>query len=547
MHELRPYQRAAIDAVFEYWATEGGSPLIDLATGVGKSVVIATLLRELYERYPHMRVLVLVHVRELVQQDYQALVRAWPSAPAGINSAGLGRRDLRHPILFASIQSVHRYAHAMGRRDLVLIDEAHLVPKAGDGMYQALFKDMRSINPDLRVFGCTATPYRLDSGRLDRGKDRFFDKTVYSYGIGEGVRDGFLSPLISKGMATEIDVSAVTRRGGEFVPGALEQAADRDEVTRAAVDELVQYGADRRSWLVFCSGLEHAEHVAQEIRSRGISVAIVTGKTPKAERAATLEAFKAGRIRCITNVSVLTTGFDAPAVDLVALLRPTLSTGLYVQMLGRGTRLAPGKKNCLVLDFSGNVRRHGPVDHVRVQSSGGGRGEGEASTGIESVRAKPCLHCMTYSPIQARECAECGTPFVDTPKHQARADTAPVLSGKVNDGWEDVSDVSVYRHVKRSGEGLPTMRVEYGCGVGTYREWLAFEHEGHGARKAASWWLGRGGKLPIPASVDEAIRRFNARELREIIAVRVENDGEFDRVTAWRCVERATDLFGEVA
>jgi DNA repair protein RadD len=545
MIELRPYQREAVDAVFHYWATEGGSPLVDLATGCGKSLVIATLMRELLTDYPTMRMVCIVHVQELVLQNFQQLLRVWPSAPAGINSAGLGRRDTRHPILFASIQSVHKYAHALGRRDLVLVDEAHLLPKHGDGMYHGLLSDLRSINPDLRVFGCTATPYRLDSGRLDSGKGKLFDKVVYSYGIGEGVRDGYLSPLVSKASLTEIDVSGVARSGGEFKSGDLERAADRSEITAAAVEEIVRLGANRRSWLVFASGIEHAEHVQAEFQRRGVSCGLVTGKTPSDERASTLNAFKAGRLRCIVNVAVLTTGFDAPGTDLIALLRPTLSTGLYVQMLGRGTRLSPGKADCLVLDFAGNVRRHGPVDAVRVGRSGGGgvREYDEARVQPETVRAKACLHCMTYSPVQARLCEACGTPFVEEVKHERKADTAPIMSGKVQDGWQDVDNVRVFRHLGKAS-GNVTMRVEYGCGVGTYREWVAFETPGYGQRKAAAWWLGIGGQLPIPATVDDAVRRFDAGETKRVVAVKVIPDGDFERVASIRTVPRDHDLFG---
>lgn len=545
MIELRSYQREAVDAVFAYWAAEGGSPLVDLATGCGKSLVIATLMRELLEDYPTMRVISIVHTRELVAQNFQQLMRIWPGAPAGINSAGLGRRDYRHPIVFASIQSVHKHAHLFGRRDLVLIDEAHMIPKHGEGMYNSLLADMRTINPDIRVFGCTATPYRLDSGRLDRGKDRIFDKVVYTYGIGEGVRDGYLTPLISKASLTEIDVSGVARAGGEFKPSALEAAADKDEITAAAVDEIVRFGANRRSWLVFATGIEHAEHVQAEFQRRGVQCGMVTGKTPTPERDATLNAFKAGRLRCIVNVAVLTTGFDAPGVDLIALLRPTLSTGLYVQMLGRGTRLAPGKADCLVLDFAGNVRRHGPVDAVRVVRNGTGAWSemDEARVAPETVRAKACLHCMTYSPVQAKVCEACGTEFVVEVKHDSRADTAPILSGKIKDDWQDVDDVRVYRHVGKSS-GNVSMRVEYGCGVGTYREWVAFETPGYGQRKAAAWWIGIGGALPVPGTVDEAVSRFGAGETKRIVAVKVVQDGDFDRVSAVRTAPRDHDLFG---
>ena len=273
MISLRPYQTAAIEAILAYWQSGGGNPLVDLATGTGKSLVIAKLTQDLLAAYPTMRVLCLVHVRELVAQNMAALLRVWPDAPAGIYSAGLGRRDAHHRITFASIQSVYRRAKTLGARDLILIDESHLVPSAGNGMYRKLLDDMRAQTPDLRVAGFTATPYRLDTGRLDDGADRLFDRTVYSYGIGEGIRDGFLSPLISKASATEVDVSNVARRGGEFVAGELETATDR--ITAEAVAEMVRFGAERKSWLVFCSGVKNAERTRDILRgmiARGLGL-----------------------------------------------------------------------------------------------------------------------------------------------------------------------------------------------------------------------------------------------------------------------------------
>ena len=297
MISLRPYQAESVEAILSFWQSGGGNPLVDLATGTGKSLVIAKLTQDLLAAYPAMRVLMLVHVRELVAQNVQALLRVWPDAPVGIYSAGLGQRDAHHRITFASIQSVFRRAKAIGQRDLILIDEAHLVPSAGNGMYRKLLDDMRAQTPDLRVAGFTATPYRLDTGRLDDGADRLFDRTVYSYGIGEGIRDGFLSPLISKASATEVDVSNVARRGGEFVAGELEAATDR--ITAEAVQEIVRFGADRRSWLVFCSGVKNAGKTRDALRIAGINAEMVHGETPSAERDRILRDFKAGRIRAL--------------------------------------------------------------------------------------------------------------------------------------------------------------------------------------------------------------------------------------------------------
>ena len=366
MFELRPYQQAALTALEDYWRDGGGNPLVVMATATGKSVVIAHLIRDISRRYPTLRVLVVTHVLELIRQDLEPLLALWPDAPVGINSAGIGQREWDAPIVFAGVQSVWRDAARLGARHLVLIDEAHLVPHDGDGMYRSLLSELRALAPadGMRVAGFSATPFRLDSGRLDEGEGKIFDDVVFDYGIGQGIRDGWLSPLTSKAAKVEINVNNVGRRGGEFIIGELERAADDNAVIATACDDIVARGANRRSWLVFCCGVRHAHHVSDALRMRGVACRVVTGETPLTEREDSITTFKAGAVRCLVNVNVLTTGFDAPQIDLLAMLRPTLSTGLYVQMLGRGTRKADGKENCLVLDFAGNCRRHGPVDQV---------------------------------------------------------------------------------------------------------------------------------------------------------------------------------------
>jgi DNA repair protein RadD len=542
MIQLRPYQRAAVDATYAYWGREGGSPLIELATGTGKSVVIATLIRELMANYPHLRILSLVHVRELVEQNALELLGLWPGAPVGINSAGLRRRDTAHPIIFASIQSVHRAAQSLGRRDLILLDEAHLLPKHGEGMYHELIKEMSfTTSPDLRLWGCTATPFRLDSGRLDQGDGRLFDRIVYSYGVGDGIRDGFLVPLVSKAGATQIDVSGVARRGGEFVAGALEAVADRDEVTRAAVKEIVAAGAGRRSWLIFASSVRHAHHVREAVRSHGVTCEVISAETPDEERRALLAAFKAGSIRCLANMSVLTTGFNAPRVDLIAMLRPTLSTGLYVQMLGRGTRcvgadyeasVRAGKADCLVLDFSGNVRRHGPVDDLSITAPGRPTGRAIERVDVADVAAEPCPNCLSYNSVRARLCMSCGEELKAEAKHEAVADTTPILSGIVADDWRPVASVTVSRHVKMGAPDAPaTLRVTYQCGRKKFSDFLCFDHPAgsYPRRKAESWWREKT-TAPIPASVDDALGAVAWTS--DVEAIKVRNDGQYDRVVA---------------
>lgn len=526
---LRPYQEEAIQSVLSYWDEGGGNPLVAAATGVGKSIIIAELIRRLHEINPSIRVLVLVHVKELVAQNAKELMRLYPTCSIGINSAGLGRRDIHQRVLFASIQSVYKSAKTLGRFDVVLIDEAHLVPHSGDGMYRRLINDLMKTQPDLRVSGFTATPYRLDSGRLDRGEGRLFDRLVFEYGIAEGIRDNYLSPLISKATLMTMDVSGVAKRGGEFVSGALEVAVDQDWITKAAISEVVEAGKDRKSWLVFCVGVSHAEHVRDEVRSRGVSCEMVTGETPAGERDRIIDAFKRGEIRCLTNAMVLTTGFNAPAVDLVVMLRPTLSPGLYIQIVGRGTRQAPGKENCLVLDFAGNVRRHGPVDAVDVKDRKPGSGDGDPL-------AKDCPECKTLVALNARVCPTCGHEFPvnDLPvKHEASADVLPILS-REPPFWATVDDMRLFKHNKIGG--IPSVRAEFLCGLMTYKTWLCFDHTGYARSKAVEFWRDNAGTEP-PASVDEALARKG--ELSAPAEIRLRSAGKHYEVIGYRMRRRA--------
>jgi len=528
---LRPYQSQAIQSVIDYWSAGGGNPLVSMATGTGKSVVIAGLVKELETINPDIRIIMLVHSRELVAQNAQALLRNHPSANIGINSAGLGRRDRRQSVLFASIQSIFREdAYSIGSRDVVMIDEAHLTPRKGDGMYRTFLATMRKANPDMRVVGFTATPFRLDSGRLDQGSDRLFDDMVFDYGIRQGIDDGYLSPLISKATARTLDVSGVAKRGGEFVESALQAAVDQDWITQEAVSEIVSMGENRRSWLVFCSGVKHAEHVRDAMRARGVSCEMVTGETPTGERDRILRDFKSGALRCLTNVSVLTTGFDAPATDLVAMLRPTLSCGLYLQMVGRATRLAPSKQDALILDFAGNVRRHGPVDAITV-GNGGSAGEGTAKEA--DVRAKECPSCMTLVALNTRTCPTCAHEWpkaAETPKHEAKADAAVAILSTEPPVWVPIEDVRYFKHNKPGSP--PTFRVEYGSGLQVYREWLCFEHEpGYALTKAREWWQRLAGTAP-PSTVDEALERQD--EINPPDEIRVKPNGKYFEIVGRR-------------
>jgi DNA repair protein RadD len=527
MITLRPYQREAIEAIYGAFRAGTNAPLIVMPTGSGKAPTLCTFIREALEQWPDQRMLMLVHVRELVDQNYRTMLRIWPEAPVTIYSAGLKSRDLSGQVVFGSIQSLFRKAYDLQKVDLIIIDEAHLIPASGEGMYRKLLADLAAVNGGpVPMVGFTATPFRLGSGSLVEGEGRVFDRIAHEVGLIELIDGGYLCPPVAKAMRTRLDTKGVATRGGEFVAGQLQAAVDREEITRAACAEIVAAGADRRSWLVFSTGVDHARHIRDELRSLGVSCETVTGDTPTAERDRIIRAYRTGAVRCLTNDSVFTTGFDAPGTDLIAVLRPTQSAGLWVQMVGRGTRTAEGKTDCLVLDFGRNAFRHGPLDRIRGKIKVGG-----------PAPVKECPDCHSIIPAGCLECPDCGHVWEiprERKQHEAKAAVAPLLSSQASD-WLPVTKVGYREHRK---PGSPSsLRVDYHCGLARYSEWVCLEHQGYVRQKAEQWWSARDttgpGTAPlVPATVAQALE--STWRLDEPTSIRVRPDGRFFRIAQFR-------------
>jgi DNA repair protein RadD len=449
---LRDYQQRAIDQLYAWFsAGNAGNPCLVLPTGSGKSHIVAALCKDALQNWPETRVLMLTHVKELIEQNAQKMRQHWPGAPMGIYSAGIGKRDIGEPITFAGIQSVRTKADLLGHLDLVIIDECHLVNHKDEGGYRKLLADLKAINPALRVVGLTATPYRLGHG-LITDKPALFDALLEPVSIEELVFKGYLSTLRSKVTRARLDTSGVKKRGGEFIESELQAAVDTDDNNQRVVQEVIALAGDRKAWLVFCTGVQHAEHVAQVLREHGVAAECVTGETPKAERKRLLDDFKAGKLRALTNANVLTTGFDYPDIDLIAMLRPTMSASLYVQMAGRGMRVKSHTDHCLVLDFAGVVEMHGPIIAVQPPKKGGD-GDGEAPV-------KVCDNCSELVHISARECPACGHPFPEPEekKLKLRHDDIMGMEGKDFEvtGW------SWRRHISKASGNLMLACTYYG-------------------------------------------------------------------------------------
>lgn len=525
MLNLRNYQRASIDAMYNWFSiNKSGNPLIVLPTGSGKSIVIAAFIKEAIDQWPQTRVLILTHVRELIEQGYLKMKAIWPEAPVGIYSAGLKRRDAWDKIIYAGIQSVHKKAWHLGHFDLVVVDEAHLISHKDQGMYRTFLAEAKKINPALRVIGLTATPFRTGHGSIACGEDAIFHDVAYQVSMLYLIEQGYLSKLITKRTETQIDTGSVGTRNGEFIPGQLERAADQEDVTRGAIDECLTFGADRKKWLVFCSGVAHAEHVAEALNARGVATGCVTGKTPAAKRDGLIADFKSGRLRALSNANVLTTGFDVPDTDMLVLLRPTKSPGLFVQMVGRGSRIAPGKSDCLILDFAGNTERHGPVDMIEAWTPE------QREAGSAPVRE--CPECSTLVHISILACPTCGYLFPPPEikqKHDARASDAPILSTDKRVERAPVTSVQ-YQEWEGRNNGKITMRVDYYNGFQRLAsEWVCFEHTGYPKDRAVSWWIRRAPMSPVPRSCADAVMRSG--DLARPTAIYIDTTAKYPEVT----------------
>lgn len=500
--QLRPYQNDALSALWTYLTTRPGNPILALPTGTGKSVIIADFVRYVIQAYPGARVLMLTHVKELIEQNYAKLTALWPTAPAGIYSAGLKRKESMFPITYAGIQSIYRHASEFGRIDIVVVDEAHLLSDNANGMYGKFLGDLRSVNPKLRVVGLSATPYRMGLGMLTEGG--IFDDVAYDNTQRDSfvrlIDSGYLAPLRAKKTTLLLDTDAVKISGGEYVLSDLQEKCNVDGTNLAAIREAVTLAEDRRHWLVFATGTVHCEALADVLNRMGVAATYVHSKISAAERDQRIADFKAGKVRALVNMGILTTGFDFPALDCIVMLRPTRSPGLWVQMLGRGTRPADGKVDCLVLDFAGNTARLGPINDPVLPRRRKGGGGGAAPV-------KVCPDCITFLHLSVRTCPHCGYVFPTTSRGlEATASTLDLIAdaGIVMRDFVP-TELFVARHKK---PGRPdSLRVDISCGLShVFRVYLCLDHGGWAADKGRELWSKLAGTEP-PRSVDEAFER----------------------------------------
>jgi len=536
--ELREYQRRCVDQTWQWLCTNPGNPVMVSPTGSGKSILLAELARITVQKF-NGRSLILANRKELIEQNADKVRKLIPEIEVGLFSAGLRRWQAESPVVVAGIQSCYKKAEAFGKVNLLQIDEVHLV-NSDDGMYKKFIDDLRSINPRMRVVGLTATPYRLSEGSICR-QDGIFQAVSCEIKIPELIRDGYLCPVTNAAVETKFNTDHLHVRGGEFVPAEVEALYDADDrKVLAACQEICQKTIDRRSILVFASSVKHADHVSRvlaEVASE--EVGVVTGETPDLERSALLNRFQSGSLRFLVNVAVLTTGFDSPTIDAIVLLRATQSPGLLYQMVGRGFRIHPSKKDCLVLDYGSHFARFGPLDSEDYDKVKKKRPELAGDAPV-----KECPNCGEIVAASARTCI-CGLDFPKPQlKHETQADhEATILAALAKPSYWIVEEIKMERwKSKKSTADQPkpdTLCVTYTCQPAgeekgnltsqPIREWICLEHDGWARKNAMKWWKVR--SLAPIRDIDDALEMWERGAVASAHHIWTIKDGRYDRIT----------------
>ena len=521
--ERRQYQVDALDAIEESLRA-GRNPVCNIPTGGGKGYIIAELCRRLEDK----RILVATHRKELLRQNEQALLRVGED-DTGVYSAGLGRRETDARVIFGGIQSVYHRVKELqeaGRFDLVIVDEAHLVaPPSEKSMYRRVMAECLSA----QRAGFTATPYRLKDGVIYGDGNKFscvsssgvgrvghwFDHLAVDISIQELTSQGYLSPLVGVETAANVNTNGIPKQAGEFAKKPLSEAASEERVIDLALDEIFDLAWDRHSWLLFCVDVAHTIKVHEALCRRGVDAEYVVGKTKNRDEI--FERFKKQDFRALVGCEVFTTGFDAPCVDMVGVLRPTMSMGLFVQMVGRGTRLSPWtfKEDCLLLDLAGNLERHQPLDGVpnikRSERREEALAQEEREAKVRAERERKVRHGVK---------AWRGNPFGEANKE-----------GK----WLDVVDVLYMVKPASRREGANNLMVVYKCRQGdgvvsvgrNVTSWVCLEYPSGRARTAAeAWFQRRNAQMPPSAEIAQKVAWYYPKPNR----ILVKRQNGWDRV-----------------
>jgi DNA repair protein RadD len=528
--ENRWYQvEAANCAVEDILSEKNYNPVTVMPTGSGKSVTQCLTVDEFLTEKPQQKVLCLSHVDKILNQNYTKLCEYFDEDFVGLYSAGLGQRTL-NKITVAGIQSVYKRPELFHSQNigLIVVDECHLVNSKDDGMYRGFIKNLKNYyGRHIPIWGMTATPYRTGQGYIYKkyqGYDPLFNKLSYDLSSFENynklIDEGYLVNLIPAPTDYKMDIEGISIQAGDFVIDALADKFNREEITKHIVKSVIKYGGKKyKKWLGFAIDKLHALSIKYEFEQNGI-VAECIYSGMKKDQHEILADFKSGKIKCLINVNMLTTGLDIPEIDLIFHARPTQSPIFHGQSNGRGARPAPwiGKTHCLVLDFAGNTDRLGPVNDMNIfepcNLKKGGKGE---------KVVKYCKNCGTANSTRVVFCIACDEEFKFEHKLNTNASNSNIVKRDEKEKpkleqWLKVKSVNYSIHQKA---GSPSsLRVVYNCGFNTFSEWICIDHDAEWLQRRAHKWVGKrwiGAKFHIPQNLNDLYSSvYNLRKPTEI-------------------------------
>lgn len=551
--KLREYQKIAVRSVWDAIAIRKvKSTVAALPTGVGKSLLNADLAGGIVSTYPSQRILCVTHSQILVGQNAEKMGILYPGINYGIVSAGLGLKQYGRPVTFAGIGSIYRHIPLLGVVHILIVDEAHAISDAEKSMYQKLIDGLRARNPNLIVIGLTATPYRMGMGIMTDGDT--FDEICIDMTTPEWIKwfvdEGFLVPLVAKRTLDFIDTTGVKIVAGDYQKSGISNAAMKADMTEKALAEALPLITDRKSVAIYCTSVEHVEQVVLVLDSLGIHSEFVHSKRAADENKLALDNFNSGASRFIVSMGVLTTGWDCPRLDCEIILRPTRSPGLWVQILGRGTRpfyvdgfdlstkegrlasiAASQKQYCLVLDFARNTEDIGSFDDPQIpQKKGGGGGEAIMKACMSGKMVNEEYDgCSTYNWPAVKYCTRCGEEFRFELKFDNTTTGKALMSGARQPKpyvEPPTADFPVQRvtYAPHQKAGKPdSIRVTYYCGIRTFNSYLCPEHGGGATARARQWWRLHMG-YEAPRTVSEWHEEINKAQVPTSITVKLKKD-----------------------
>lgn len=461
---LRYYQKEAIVACLNE-INQGKNALVSIFCGLGKSLIIAGLIKVLKANKSSIRCLMLVNNATLVNQNFNKISNILPDTKCAVYCAGLKVKELNADVIYASVQSLFRVdANNIGFIDTIIIDEVQAVSDAGTGMFWGLINKIKKINPGVKIVGLTATPFRLSCGLITEAKEKIFEDICYEYGVEQGINDKFLCPLISKVSEEQLDLTNVRIKGKEYDESDLDFLLSNEEKVDRSVKEALLRSADRKHRLWFCVSIHHTEMVAEKLKELGFNCAYITGDTSIKEREHIFQEFEKGIITDIVNCDTLTTGTDIPCIDCLIMLRPTKSVGLFIQIIGRGVRLHESKSDCLILDFANLIATHGAINDIKIKRN---YNKVTKKNELEAVKVldntKICPDCRSVIKRDLIECPHCGYQYTRTEvlSHDIKPTELSIMSFGDKSKMKDVTSMSSVKWISKTGN--VSLKVIFKC------------------------------------------------------------------------------------